>query len=235
MNTNQLLENKYWTDISTEKEAKQKIITHENFHNSTEHDVKIILENLKLTKEDNVIDFGCGIGRLVKPISEHCNMILGLDISEKTLHYSTKYCDGVKNVLFKPLHSDSCIDLGNERIDAIYSLLVLQHIEKCKVLNLLYEFNRLLKVGGKVFLQFPNMLKSEEMYKRSLEHQHDLGTLFSRLEFYTKEELQFLFAFAHLDIVKFIEEGTDFYILAEKKQPYDIEKVPLAVGTKVTL
>ncbi|MEK6879554.1 MAG: class I SAM-dependent methyltransferase [Nanoarchaeota archaeon] len=235
MNTKNLQENIYWTDVSSEKEAKEKIITHSDFDNSTSNDVKLILEFLKPTKEDNIIDFGCGIGRLAKHISPHCNSILGLDISENTLHYAVKYCEQTKNVLFKPLFSDSYVDLGNERVDKIYSFIVLQHIEKCKVLNLLYEFNRLLKVGGRVLLQFPNLLECKETYKQCLETKHDLGALGVRMEFYTQQELEFLFDFAHLDIVTLVKQESDFYVLAEKKQPYDINKVPLAVGTKVTI
>ena len=156
MNTNQILENKYWMDIASEKEAKAKIITNDDFDNRTESDVKLILENLQPQKNDVVIDFGCGIGRLAKHVAPHCGTLVGIDISEATLSYAMRYCAGINNINLKPMMADNIIELGNECIDKIYSIIVLQHISKPKIYNLLCDFNRVLKVGGKVFLQFPN-------------------------------------------------------------------------------
>ena len=221
-------ENSYWTDIGSEEEARKKIITHPDFDKDTEKEVKFIVSKLVITKTDCVADFGCGIGRLMKPISQHCHTILGFDISKPMLHGASKYCDGLKNILLKPLINDNTIFFGNENVDKIYSLMVLQHIEKSKTYNLLCEFNRILKVGGTVFIQFPHLDKCKSAYFEALESNLQLGSLSARMEFFTRTELEFLFSFANLDILEIEEKGTDFYVLAEKRQPYNIQRKVIA-------
>ncbi len=218
----------YWTDIKSEEEMKFKIISHSEFDNRTENDVKLILEYLQPNKNDEIIfDFGCGTGRLIRPLSPYCKNLLGVDISEVILDSAIKKCGDLKNVIFKPLQNDSLINLENNSIDKIYSFLVLQHIEKSKVFNILTEFNRILIMKGKVFLQFPSLLKGKNVFHQSLITKNQLRSLTPRLEFYLKEELEILFEFAGIKILEIIEEETDFYVLGEKEK--EIKKLNIVL------
>lgn len=207
----------YWTNIKSEEEAKAKIIAGGEFNSSTDSDIGLILKHLQPMPEDILIDFGCGIGRLMKPLSHHVKQIIGLDVSEETINYGLKYCDGLKNVMFKPMQSEHMIGLSDEEmVDKIYSFLVLQHISKSKVLSLLYEFGRILKTDGKVLLQFPNLYKNENEYLSYLQTRMSLGMLTPRMNFYTKKELDIIFSYTNLKIEEIIEQGSDFYVLAIK-------------------
>lgn len=207
---------KYWIDNNSEAEAKYKVISNIDFDNRTTRDVELITENLQIKPEDNVLDFGCGVGRLMKHLSSKCNIITGLDISESMIRYGLNYCRGIENIFFKAMYSDSIIPINNKFADKIYSIIVLQHIKKTKINKILYEMSRVLKIGGKVFLQFPILLKNKQEYQSQMKYKLYLGDNCPRMEFYTKEEIEWLFEETGLKILKIIEEGSDFYVLAEK-------------------
>lgn len=207
---------KYWTDNKTESEAKYKVISNSDFDNRTNRDVELISENLKITSEDIVLDFGVGVGRLMKNIAPKCKMLLGTDISESMIRYGITYCKGINNALFKAMYSDCVIPINDKSIDKIYSLLVLQHIDKRKINKILYEFSRILKMNGKVFLQFPNLMKNKNEYQSQMRYKIYLGDNSPRMEFFIKEEIEWLFEDTGLRILKLFEEDSDFYILAEK-------------------
>jgi len=92
---------------------------------------------------NNVLEIGCGIGRLLVPLAEkynECNFY-GIDISDEMIKLAPKK----DNIKYQELA---------DNFDLVYSMLVFQHIdhqEKIKYIKLAYEK---LKVGGILFFQF---------------------------------------------------------------------------------
>jgi len=92
---------------------------------------------------NNVLEIGCGIGRLLVPLAEkynECNFY-GIDISDEMIKLAPKK----DNIKYQELA---------DNLDLVYSMLVFQHIdhqEKIKYIKLAYEK---LKVGGILFFQF---------------------------------------------------------------------------------
>lgn len=103
-----------------------------------------VLLNLKIiTKESIVIDYGCGMGRLSKPIIDIFNCrVLGIDQSPNMLKYADQY---VNNKLFKT-SCESCIT----NADLLISTFVLQHSEHPE--QDIDNFYQMLKQGGIVVL-----------------------------------------------------------------------------------
>lgn len=219
----------YWINNDSESEAKYKVIANENFDNRTERDVQLITENLQLTSEDFVLDYGCGVGRLMKHIAPKCQKIVGVDISDSMINYGIRYCKKIDNCFFKVMYSDCVIPCSPLSIDKLYSIIVLQHIDKRKIIKILYEMSRTLKINGKVFLQFPNLLNNKKEYQAQMKYKLYLGDNCPRMEFYTKEEIEWMFENTGLKILNIFNEYSDFYILAEKIE----NKIPdlLAIGT----
>jgi len=75
-----------------------------------------------------VLDFGCGVGRLLLPFATVANDVLGLDVSLSMLREARKNCHerGMRNV--RLLHSDDELSTLTETFDLIHSCIVLQHI-----------------------------------------------------------------------------------------------------------
>jgi SAM-dependent methyltransferase len=79
-------------------------------------------------KLDNVLDFGCGVGRVVVGLARHCRTIVGIDISEGMLEEARKNLRTF-NVLNAMLTlSDDRLSNLDTKFDLIHSYIVLQHI-----------------------------------------------------------------------------------------------------------
>ncbi|MET0382967.1 MAG: methyltransferase domain-containing protein, partial [Burkholderiaceae bacterium] len=76
-----------------------------------------------------VLDFGCGVGRLLVGFSEWATEVVGVDISDGMLAEARKNCDarGLRNVGLA--RSDDALSQVDGQFDLVHSTIVLQHLE----------------------------------------------------------------------------------------------------------
>ncbi len=201
----------YWLNINSEAEAKGKVMTGD-WEKTTKQHLEI-LKKLDIKPTDIVLDYGCGVGRLLVPIRENCKQIIGADISDKILSYAIKEVDG--KTLFLSLKDETGKGLPLEYFDKAYSIIVLQHIEKHKAIRTLIRINNSLKIGGWMLIQFPNLNELREMYTLYMKNKYSFGSLEPRMEFYTRTELRYIFDMLKMNYT--IEQiGTDYIVTAKK-------------------
>jgi len=103
-----------------------------------------------LPKTSTVADIGCGNGRHLIPCAEHCQKVIGVDISQKLLDIVQKKVDekNLKNV--ELIHADvTDIPIEDNSIDAVLYIAALHNVE-CKKnrIKSLQEIKRILKDDG---------------------------------------------------------------------------------------
>jgi 2-polyprenyl-3-methyl-5-hydroxy-6-metoxy-1,4-benzoquinol methylase len=111
-------------------------LTEENkgiFFRSGHDEVNSIVENVKhmIDSEFTIkkaLDFGCGVGRLLIPLSDLAETATGIDVSESMLNEAKKNCkaQSINNVILAK--SDDTLSCLNGKYDFIYSFVVFQHI-----------------------------------------------------------------------------------------------------------
>ena len=106
-----------------------------------------------LTEQLRVLDFGCGVGRLMKPLVEVGFRVDGVDISERMLAFAQQD-PALKNSEFFLSNGNDCGAAPEGSYDFVYSHLCFQHICSRRVRNqLLACFKKALKPGGVVLVQ----------------------------------------------------------------------------------
>ncbi|AGX88348.1 class I SAM-dependent methyltransferase [Candidatus Symbiobacter mobilis] len=92
-------------------------------------------------KPSRILDFGCGVGRLLIAFSAQAVQVVGLDVSDSMLSEARRNCEeiGVRNVVL--IKSDDDLTLLEGTFDMIHSTIVFQHIQPQRGLRL---FARLL-------------------------------------------------------------------------------------------
>jgi ubiquinone/menaquinone biosynthesis C-methylase UbiE len=145
-----------WSILTEKSKSKNRwdinefYLTGEVVHNSYSN----IFCNYK--KNRNIaLDYGCGIGRVTKLLSNHFNIVLGIDISHKSLIFANKYI-GNEDVYFILNTSEKLSFIKNNSLDFIFSILTLQHNPPQIQKSIFIEFSRVLKVGGEMLLQIPS-------------------------------------------------------------------------------
>jgi len=151
-----------------------------------------LAEKLREIAEPNqiVMDFGCGMGRVVKFLAPWCREVHGVDVASIRLRLAKKRCSGFDNVFF---HKNNGRDLSKFRdahFDFIFSVHALMHNEKEFAIFFIKEMHRILKPRGKVYLQFPNLLHPDNL---NLFMEQSLGKHYHspmRVRFWVPDEVE---------------------------------------------
>jgi len=142
---------KFWSEISQKREWRDYILpqrTLKNFEQEGQKEAERLY--YFFDKNDVVIDYGCGIGRVTKFIADHAKKVIGLDINPDFIKKARNFCDK-DNAEFYVSDEYSKEGVAN----FLYSLMVFQHNDKKNRYVILKHIIRLLKKGGTSIMQFP--------------------------------------------------------------------------------
>ncbi|GJL56164.1 MAG: hypothetical protein NPIRA02_32960 [Nitrospirales bacterium] len=101
------------------------------------------------------LDIGCGIGRVLKPLSFHFRQLIGVDVSAEMIMKSKTWLQGIPNVT---TFETSGVDLKifpYRHFDFVYSYVAFQHMPRPVFDRYLEEINRVLKNQGLLVFQIP--------------------------------------------------------------------------------
>ncbi|MEK6647638.1 MAG: class I SAM-dependent methyltransferase [Candidatus Firestonebacteria bacterium] len=107
-----------------------------------------LLKGVIISKDDVILDIGCGLGLQTMLLGMKCKKVYGIDISQEAID-ETKF---ISNLLRKRINSEICCvklenaKFGNETFDKIFSFSVIEHIPN--YVEVLKEAYRTLKHNG---------------------------------------------------------------------------------------
>ncbi len=123
-----------------------------------------VLDGLPVARDWRVLEIGCGIGRLAKPLSARVGRVVGVDLSEEMIRRGREYCADRPNVeLHRTDGSLAFLEAGS--FDFVFSHIVFQHVpRKAYVERYLRDAHRLLKPGGILRVQVDG--RSRQFFRR---------------------------------------------------------------------
>lgn len=108
-----------------------------------------MLDAPALRAEDVVVEIGCGIGRITRPLAQRCSRIYALDVSERMLALAREHNPDADNVHWLLGDGESLTGVPDRVADACYSFVVFQHIpDPAVTLGYVREMGRVLRPGG---------------------------------------------------------------------------------------
>jgi len=168
------------------------------------------------TSESMLCDLGCGPGHITRYVFDKGLNIFGIDISEKCVEIARRENPKME---FKTMDM-ARLDLADESIDGVISFYSIIHTPKQFQPLLFQEFNRVLKMGGRISVvvkkgNTEGYINELEGYKTSL--------------YFTN--------FNEDEIRNYLETKGFKVILLETRRPYDFE-IPVdriyATAIKIT-
>jgi ubiquinone/menaquinone biosynthesis C-methylase UbiE len=104
-----------------------------------------IIEN-KDTSSMNVLEIGCGIGRILIPMRKIFGNATGIDISSEMVLLGQKYVSDIPNCNIVENNGTDLAEFSDNSFDFCYSFIVFQHIPEKKIVeNYIKEVSRILK------------------------------------------------------------------------------------------
>jgi SAM-dependent methyltransferase len=123
--------------------------TPEAFAASGERDLDAqVLDGLPASADWRVLEIGCGIGRLLEPLSRRVALAAGVDLSEEMVRRAREYCRARPNVEVR--RTDGSLEsFEDARFDFVFSHIVFQHLPRKRYVDrYLREAHRVLRPGG---------------------------------------------------------------------------------------
>jgi SAM-dependent methyltransferase len=111
----------------------------------------------ELGPDDDVVEIGCGVGRLTREIAHRSRSVLAIDVSAGMIDAARALNGGLENVEWLVGDGRSLQPIGDESADACVSDVVFQHIpEPAITLGYVAEIARVLRPGGRAAFQVSN-------------------------------------------------------------------------------
>lgn len=133
---------------------------------------------LYLTKEDTILDYGCGPGFLAKATSLCVRKVYATDISTGVIACA-RIINKSRNIEYFCTTKKDFYDLKSESIDKIYSIAVVQHMTNSAFKGMLKQCKNLLKNNGLLIMQIQ---LDEDTWRTEKDYRED-KTLSGKLRF----------------------------------------------------
>jgi SAM-dependent methyltransferase len=112
---------------------------------------------VSLGPDDDVVEIGCGVGRLTRVIAERVASVQALDVSGEMLTIAQNENAALTNVVWIRGDGTSLTGIADASADAVVSHVVFQHIPDPQItLGYVREVGRVLRPGGRAALHVSN-------------------------------------------------------------------------------
>jgi ubiquinone/menaquinone biosynthesis C-methylase UbiE len=136
----------------------------DDFERAGESDAALVARHLR--GDESVLNIGCGVGRVERYLAPNVRDLWAVDVSGEMIRRARERLAGLANVHLREVGNREFLSaFEDERFDLVFSFLVLQHLEKEDAYLYLRDAFRVLKPGGLLVTQFPNL--TSEVYTRA--------------------------------------------------------------------
>ncbi|MFA5644022.1 MAG: class I SAM-dependent methyltransferase [Patescibacteria group bacterium] len=197
----------------------------EEFLKTGEREVENIFSQFKniniAPAKDEMLDFGCGVGRLARYFLKYFSKYNGTDISRPMIERAREINRGLSAEFF--INEADLKIFSDDKFSFVYSGIVLQHLPSRELIKkYILEFKRVLKNAGILVFQLPSKIPLAFRF-------HPVRRLYNFLKLIGFSE-KFLYQkiglypikmsfISEIDMKKFLEDS-GFEILATKEDTY---------------
>lgn len=101
---------------------------------------------------DDVLEIGCGIGRVGLPLARRCRHWTGADISTNMLAYAGERLRGLSNVRLVRLENVGLREFEDASFDVVYTTDMFEHLDEIDRWRYVQEAFRVLRPGGRFYM-----------------------------------------------------------------------------------
>jgi ubiquinone/menaquinone biosynthesis C-methylase UbiE len=131
--------------------AASRVPDQEELGPSTAQCLQSLLELAAVGHDDDVLEIGCGTGRVGLKLAPYCRHWTGADISAKMLAVASDRLRALQNIRLTQLQGDLGAFAANS-FDVVYSTSVLGHLDEMDRWRYVEEAFRVLRPGGRLLV-----------------------------------------------------------------------------------
>lgn len=150
-----------WDRISIDESAAMVGVSgcaeRQEFFASGEATAAAIKEMLGVTTSDDVLEIGCGVGRVGKTLAPECRSWTGVDISAEMIRYARANLAELPNARLLELSASTLTEIKSESMDCVYCTAVFMHLDEWERYKYVAEAFRVLRPGGRAYFDNLNL------------------------------------------------------------------------------
>jgi SAM-dependent methyltransferase len=126
------------------------------FWEAGRHLLKVIMARVggRVDPSDDVVEIGCGVGRVTRWLAREAATVRALDVSAEMLERARELNPGLDSVTWLLGDGESLAPVEDRSADLVFSDVVFQHIPEPAVqLGYVREIGRVLRPGGRAAFQ----------------------------------------------------------------------------------
>jgi 2-polyprenyl-3-methyl-5-hydroxy-6-metoxy-1,4-benzoquinol methylase len=152
----------HWSVLTSDSFKQANLQSNKDaFYASGKRNIEQFFQTLKRNEIDysgfkSCLEYGCGVGRLTCWLAERFQTVYGYDISQSHLKLAKEYFleKGISNVTLQQVQQVQELE-QMPKVDAIYTIIVLQHNPPPVIELTIRGFVKALNPGGVLFFQVP--------------------------------------------------------------------------------
>jgi SAM-dependent methyltransferase len=181
----------------------------------------------RIEPSDAVVEIGCGVGRLTRPLADWAASVRALDVSAEMLDRARAHSPELANVEWILGDGESLAGVADDSADCCFSHVVFQHIPDPEItLGYVREMGRVLRLGGWSAFQISNdpsvhrahpasvRQRLKALFGRSPRGQRDPAWLGSAVDL---DELSAAAADGGLEVERVKNPGTQYCLVLLRK------------------
>ncbi len=149
----------YWAVIAQPAKKGGKWNPDE-FFRTGENEITRVFRKLKRLNVDvtleTALDFGCGVGRLSRPLARKFQKVVAIDTANSMLDEARQANQAFGNIDFRQNKAEHLKIISSNSVNFLYSNIVLQHLPRHRQVKYIREFCRVLGPGGVLVFQTPS-------------------------------------------------------------------------------
>lgn len=145
-----------WDSIATSREAAAVAVSghadETHLRASSQATVQNLLDLAALSRNDEVLEIGCGVARIGRELAPCCRKWTGADRSANLLSYAKERIAGFDNLFLTQLREQGLHEISDGSFDVVYSTNVFPHLDEIDRWTYVREAYRVLRPGGRLFI-----------------------------------------------------------------------------------
>jgi ubiquinone/menaquinone biosynthesis C-methylase UbiE len=114
--------------------------------------IENLLELAAVSSQDEVLEIGCGVGRIGFGLAPHCRTWTGADVSGNMLACASERLRKLNNVRLVKLLGVGLDELASDSLDVVYSTNIFAHLDEVDRWRYVEDAFRVLRPGGRLFI-----------------------------------------------------------------------------------
>ncbi len=120
--------------------------------NSASIPIKHLRELAPVSSQDDILEIGCGVGRIGFGLAPYCRTWTGTDMSANMLGVASERLQDRTNVRLVQLHQVGLNELESSSFDLVYSTNTFAHLDEMDRWRYVADAFRLLRPAGRLFI-----------------------------------------------------------------------------------